>query len=153
MVKKSRDEKKKKREEKWASINLAHRKKKEANQAEKGEKLYRDHAHARTSTRVHALTRDRGCTCDGQPTRIILITCSRVFPGTSVLACQCLISMTPSSQPHSTVGQNKVILRHPIIHFSTNSGVSARAKWAGRKKRMSERCERTSKRTSEWLRT
>ena len=30
---------------------------------------------------------------------------------------------------------------------------SARANWAGRNKRMSERCERTSERTSEWPRT
>ena len=39
-----------------------------------------------------------------------------------------------------TMGQNQVILRHPIIHCPTSEGVS----------KVSKRCKRTSKRMSEW---
>ena len=60
----------------------------------------------------------------------------------------------------ATVGQNQVVLRHRIIYFLTSSGVregatewaqrSARAKRAVRSQRMSEWCEQTNERTSEW---
>ena len=57
------------------------------------------------------------------------------------------------------MGQNQDVLRHQIIHFPMNSGVSERVnKWAQRckakravwNKQISERCERTSEQTSEW---
>ena len=72
----------------------------------------------------------------------------------------------PSRGERLTVGQNQVVLRHRIIHFPTSLGVSeranewasermndhssARAKRAVRSKRICERCERMSKRRSEW---
>ena len=70
-----------------------------------------------------------------------------------------------------TMVQNKVILKHQILHFPTSLGVSevseranefsgaqerseqckaSSAKRAVQSKRMSERCERRSERTSEW---